>query len=166
MSWQWIGKRPNISGAAIAVLIALAWFGQSIERTVFPVLGAVAVDRVWWEGNRIKWEVSFCKRRNLSLDQLGYVFFYRQHPMQTGVQILVLNETLQRRAGSSPLPRGCYEFVYSTDLPTVPWRDGMQSDVQATTGFISSTIWYSSGHPFWNLSQPFVEFEVPGRPDL
>lgn len=149
----WIFQRPHVSGALLALVVALAIFGQRLEERLIPVLSEVRADEIERTGDRLFWNLHFCKLRDARLDQSAFTFFYVKDPMTIAVPIVVTNESRKAAVGETPLPEGCFNIRYSAEIPT---------DAEAGDRVIG-LVWYHSSHPFWRVREEFGVVPVPVR---
>lgn len=146
---RWAALRPNLTGMLVAIIVALALFGQKLETMFFPVIANVTVSNVRVTDDIVRWNLSFCKIRPLKLDSFGYI--YSRGSAGFSVPIVV-----ERDVDDTPgtLPTGCFLIPYKAKLPT----DTKPGDT------IESSLWYQSFHPFWQVPQSFGVVALPAKP--
>lgn len=149
---NWAGLRPNLTGAILAMIAVLIFFGQRIEETVWPVLHPPpAVSDTAIVGERLQWRLGFCKARPLYLEGSGFAYIYTQSPTRVAIPVNAVNETRGEPVGENPLPPGCFSIVYSVLMP----KDARSGDE------VQGEVWYRSFHNFWLVRQRFGTVVVP-----
>ena len=61
MRWlRAVAQFPNLSGFFLSLFIVGAFFGQSLETYLFPIIDSPKVSAVMWNDGRLFWTVDFC----------------------------------------------------------------------------------------------------------